>query len=649
MVPRVQPSLPMRLLSGASIAAALAFLTAWAARILPRHGAIDHFNAVRSLDTLKVSPATPYLIGAVLLLVALLALRRRSLMHPKVATWAIAGLLISVAAPLASSVGHQIVIVVSAAAAALLVAAHLPKLSFEPPARWQRYAPWLLWAAVAGLHAVYSMHRHAWYGSGSWDHGCMIHNFYRASRFMSTTSTVLGDVDFLGDHFMLGIYLYAPLTWLNASGYMVLLVQAVNLGAAAPAIYLMARHHRIAFVPSVVLALAVGLSFGLQSAAYFDSHEISVGFGFLAWGVWAFETKRLRAATALLFTFALFKESLGAYVVGLGLLALWRGLAGKDRRSLKYGALWVVGGAVWFVLVNRVFMPTLIARANLPEPHETFADFGPTIFEAAIGMASNPMKALSAIFVPDEKLLSMGVTLFGTGGLALLSPQIGLAALPLFAERLLSSKTTMWEMGYHYAAPLCLYAGWAMVRGWATAAHLLQRGLRGVHRGLMPAATGILTLYVALSALGINGFGYRHPSNYFRWGETYFSTAPRKAAHDGAVALLQDEGRAARLAVQNRLLPHLADRPVIYRLQDWKKADWVVLSVGESAWPQPDHFPRQLARRLARDPGWKLVFSQEGTAIFVRAEVSERPAVVPGKPLGIPASRARPVDSQNPS
>lgn len=636
MVRPVQPSLPIRLLCGASILAALGFLATWATRILAHGGALVHFDAVRSLDNLKVPPATPYVVAGAVLLGAGLLYRRRTLLHPRAAAWVIGASLLGVAAPRLSVVGHQLMALICAAGLALLLGAHLGRGPRLAALRLPRATPWILWGGLTAVHAAYSMHRHAWYGSGSWDHGCMIHNFYRASRFMSTTSTVLGDVDFLGDHFMLGIYLYAPLTWLNASGYMVLLIQAANLAAVGPAIYLIARHHRLGELTALVFALAVGLSFGLQSAAYFDSHEISVGFGFLAWGLWAFETGRLRAATVLLLTFALFKESLGAYVVGLGLLAGWRGLTQRDRRHLKYGLLWVLAGGLWFVLVNRVFMPTLIARANLPEPHETFADFGPTIFEAAIGMATHPMKALAALFVPDEKLLSLGVTLAGTGGLALLSPQVGIAALPLVAERFLSSKATMWQMGYHYAAPLCLYSGWAAVRGWARVERGLTRLLRPGGRTLAQAAPWVLTLYVGLAAFAMNGFGYRHPSNYFRWRESYFASPARKAAQDEAVARLEHEGRGARLSVQNRVLPHLADRPVIYRLGEWAKADWVLLTVGQSAWPEPDSFPPQLARKLARDPEWRLVFSKENTAIFARVAVTGWPAVTPDPKLGLP-------------
>ena len=60
----------------------------------------------------------------------------------------------------------------------------------------------------------------------------MIHNFYHASRFLGTTSTVLGDVDFLVIISWLGLSVRA-LYWVSSSGYMLLFIQSVNVAAAA--------------------------------------------------------------------------------------------------------------------------------------------------------------------------------------------------------------------------------------------------------------------------------------------------------------------------------------------------------------------------------------------------------------------------------
>ncbi|MEQ8274667.1 MAG: DUF2079 domain-containing protein [Deltaproteobacteria bacterium] len=619
-------------LFGASVGlVALGFLGVLAASMLPRRASLAAYGAVAALDTLKLKDvAIPWLVTlGVLVLMA--GARHRGLRSPRAAAACVGLLLFSALTAFASHIGHHGAIVAVALVVGVAVGAQADVDATN--GRSSRHTWWVLWLLVAVVHAIFSMHRHWAFGSGSWDHGCMVHNFYRAAHFLDTTSTVLGDVDFLGDHFMLGIYLYAPIVWMDSSGYMVLAVQAINVGAAAPAIYLIARHHGARPLSAVVIGVVTGLSFGLQSASFFDSHEITVGIGFLAFGLWAIETERYRLATLFLVLFATFKESLGAYVVALGLLMLWRAARSRRWRPAKFGAGWIVFGAVWFVLVNRVFMPTLIARANAPEPHETFGDFGPTVFAAAIGIVTHPMKAFLALFVPAEKLASHAVTFGGVGWLALLAPEIGIAALPLFAERFLSSKGTMWEMGYHYAAPLCLYAGWATAVAWPRIVPMFDAALDRVR--LAGRGSTVATAYVLTAAILVTQYGYRHPANYYRWREGYFSKPARRTANAHAVALVASEGREARVAVQNRILPHLADRPVVYRLGEWKKADWVVLSVGESAWPYDAGLPQRLARQLSRDQAWRLVFSETGTAVFARVSVTERPAVEPHADLGV--------------
>ena len=632
--------------------ALVAVFASWAGQLLVLRGGLTPVGRVASIDLL---PAPGWSLAWVVVAVA--AFAGVLVRHRDLRGWRTSGALAvlfggATVAAAASPVGHHVTILGVALLGAVTVGlARSPTVltrlveGMGSDRRRDLVIAGVLWGVVFAVDAVFSMHRHAWFGSGSWDHGCMVHNFYRAAHFLPTVSTVLGGVDFLGDHFMVGIYLYAPVVWLWDSGYSVLAIQAAQVSAVAPAIYLMARHHGIGRFAGGVLALGTALSFGLQSAVYFDAHGITVGFGFLAFGLWAFETGRLRTATVLLFVFSLFKESLGAYVAALGLLAIVRGATGRDRRHVAYGAAWMAYGVVWFVLVNRVFMPAFAAQGLPPEPHETYADFGPTVFTAAQGILANPLKAFVAVFVPMMKLESHAVTLGHTGLVALLSPQVAVAALPLVAERFLSSKSTMWEMGYHYAGPLCLYAGWAAVRGFSRARSIVGALLEYLGRGLGAHRRGVLVAYLAFAAVLETRFGYRHPANFYTWQAGYFSRPAQKVANERAVKWLARQGRAARVAAQNRILPHLANRPFIYRLGEYEKADWVVLSVRESAWPYDAGLPHRLAARLYADPGWKLVFSEEETAVFARVEATDRAAVPAAGALrlgpGPPKSRVK--------
>lgn len=485
-----------------------------------------------------------------------------------------------------------------------------------------------LWVFLAVLHSVYSVHRHYMFGSGSWDMGIYINDIYLAAHGMTMNSSILGEVDILGSHFMPGLYLYAPLAFIPSS-YSLLIVQAMQLASIGPAIYWIARHRGVGRGASLVLGLAAGLSFSVQSAAFFDVHEIAFSFGFFALGLWAFEVGRMRLASASFFVFILFKESLAAYIVALGLLAIWRGIYSRRRAQLAYGGAWVIFGAAYFLIVNLALMPYFAARGN-PLKAVHFNDFGPNLSAAAVAMVQNPAKTLGAFFTPGEKLASWMATLGGVGWLSFFSPQIAIAALPLAAERFLVSKRPMWGMGYHYGVPLSFYAFWATARGWRQA-RLFTRAMLGKLGGpaLGARAGAVLIVYLFMSSLLVDAFGYRSSSEYLRWGRDYFSTPARAAAHRVVIERLRGRGSEARIAAQNHLIPHLSRRQYIFMIDRWQKADWVLLSLGESAWPFQKDRPKRLARRLYADPEWRLVDSRLGTVLFMRAGAADWPAVAP--------------------
>ncbi|MBI2374485.1 MAG: DUF2079 domain-containing protein [Deltaproteobacteria bacterium] len=630
-----EPQLARFASAGLAIASSAA-LASFGARVLLRRLDTASLGSLAELPRFS-SPRVAVAAPAIAAAMVLLSISMRPALRSVRVTTALAGVaLFGIAGSFLLHQGRFAIITSIAVLSAVTLASYVPRRVLRLEASDRTLAV-LAFAIVSITGLVFALHRYSAYGAGSWDHGCMVHNFFRAAYGLDSLSTVLGGVDFLGDHFMVGIYLYAPFVWIHSGGETVLAIQTLNLAAVAPAIFLVARHRGARKAPAFALALAAGLSFGNQSAMYFDSHEITVGFGFLALAVWAIETDRLRLAAIALAIFATFKESLGAYVVGLGLLLVVRGALARDARRWRFGLALIAAGAAWFVLVNRVFMPALIARGQPPEPHETFADFGPTVFSALVGMVESPVRAIASSFIPSAKVASQLVTIVGTGGLCLLSPSIAIAALPLVAERFLSSKSTMWEMGYHYGASLCFYAAWAAALALPRAERVLVLAADTLRAPRTSRTSLVLALHILASMLLVNEAGYHHAANFHRWNMEYFSTPERRVAHRGAIELLRSRPRSEAIAAQNRILPHLADRPEIYRLQDHSRATHVIVSIGENAWPFDDGYPARLVRELSRTH--RLTYSAVGTAVLTRcpdpneAPCKDLPAASPSSPV----------------
>lgn len=616
-----------RLHSGVLVLASVFSLSLFSVLVLRalmqrRRVPLSGLGSVAALDALKAVPYERGLAAVVAALALGLLLRRPALHKGPVAAGAVISLFAGALGLAASPHGHFLLILLAAGWAGVL----LLVLPFGPGAEVQhlartrdRHTAWGLYLVASLVGCFFAMHRHWSYGSGSWDMGCMVHNFYRASRLADTLSTVLGGADFLGDHFMIGIYLYAPIFWLDSSGYTVILVQTLNLAAAAPVAFLIARHHGASWGFSTALGLAAGFAFAVQAAVFFDAHEIAVGIGFLALGLLYLERGQLGRASVALAVFCLFKESTGGYVVGLGLLLVFRALREGRAGHLRYGALWITSGLVWFLLVNRVFMPYFAARGISVGGHETFADFGPTVGAAFLGMLSQPLKALLALFVPAAKLESWLVTFCGFGLMPLLAPEIFIAALPLFAERFLSSKATMWEMGYHYAASLSLYAAWAT----ALAAPRIEAGLRRLGDRVALDGRTLARVwppaFLVVVMLLVNQAGYKHPAVYHSLGQSYFITGDKRSDYQAGIRWLKAQGRAAKIAAQNRMMPHLADRLEIHPLEHWAKADFVLIALGDDAWPHDAGFPARLERQLLGGGQWQTAFSQGNVRVLARA------------------------------
>src|SRR5207245_9233829 len=68
-------------------------------------------------------------------------------------------------------------------------------------------------AAASVLYATWSITRYERFGAGAWDLGCRSQSIWLLAHAKGFTSTVLGDVNFMGDHFMPSLALLAPVGW----------------------------------------------------------------------------------------------------------------------------------------------------------------------------------------------------------------------------------------------------------------------------------------------------------------------------------------------------------------------------------------------------------------------------------------------------
>ena len=231
----------------------------------------------------------------------------------------------------------------------------------------------------------------------------------------------------LGDHFSPIIALVAPVYRVFPAAQTLLVVQAVLIAVSMYVVSSLGLR-RLGLWAGGGIAVAYGLSFGLQSAVQSDFHEVAFGAPLLALAGAAYVEGRYGRVVAWSLPLLLVKEDLGLTVALVGLVLL---LARERRR----GTVLAVAGAVGFLLVVLLVIPL----------------FNPEGAYAYTGNVGGDRGLLATVFDdPGRKLLTVVMTFAVAGFAALVSPW-ALLVLPTFAWRFAGDNPFYWGTDFHYS------------------------------------------------------------------------------------------------------------------------------------------------------------------------------------------------------
>ena len=329
---------------------------------------------------------------------------------------------------------------------------------------------WAVPALVAVVvYSTWSITRHEGFGSGAWDLGIFVHSTWLVAHGAGFTSSVLGDVNFLGDHFSPIWLLAAPLSYLGGAEVL-LLAQAILIAAAAWPLALLARRAQLGPLSVSAITIAYLFSMGTLSCAAFDVHEIAPVPLFMLFAVYGFQVERRVIAYPALLLLCSCKESAILYAAAIGAWLLFT-VRGRRLEGLAVGA----ACTACFFLVVGVVQPALLAGGPQGMIHlQRFSEFGDTLSSAAGNMLLHPGKTLLVLVSPAEKIATLQQTLGTFGLLPLLSPGTLLLASANLMERFLSNKREMWGIGFHYSLPLTGVCAFASVLAAARVRRLVE-------------------------------------------------------------------------------------------------------------------------------------------------------------------------------
>ncbi|WP_246821593.1 DUF2079 domain-containing protein, partial [Brachybacterium sp. HMSC06H03] len=262
----------------------------------------------------------------------------------------------------------------------------------------------------------------------SWDLGIFTQLLRAYGELRAPIVPIKGDaVNLLGDHFHPLLALLAPVWWIWPSGEALLWTQALLFGISAIPLTRLAID-RLGGGLGTVAGAAYVFSFGLQSAAAVQFHEIALAVPLLAFSLTALLREKVLAAALWAAPLVLVKEDLGLTVAMLGVVIALRG-----RQHRPLGALLVSWGAAWFVLATFVILPAL----NTAGQYDYTDNLG------------SPLE----VVWPPVKWLTVLMLLALAGGIGARSPLIWLM-VPTLAWRFTGNVEFYWDWYWHYNAVL---------------------------------------------------------------------------------------------------------------------------------------------------------------------------------------------------
>lgn len=314
------------------------------------------------------------------------------------------------------------------------------------------WLPTVIACAVGALYVCYSVAQWRALVAPSWDLGIFTEAVQAYSHFEAPIVPIKGPgYNLLGDHFHPLLALLGPIFRLFPSALTLLVVQDVLIAVSVLPIARFAQR-LLGRGGALLVGLAYGLGWGLQSAVAAQFHEVCMAVPLLAFGGVAFVQRRWGACMAWLAPLVLVKEDLGLTVFVAGLALAWR-RRGEGRSGVLRSLAYALFGIVAFVVTVKVLLPAM-------NPAGTWAY---SLDGAATG-AGTPTAGTTAaraipslwdiLTTPSVKLVTLLVLLAGAGVVGSASPWFALV-LPTLAWRFAGSVEAYygWD-SWHYNAVL---------------------------------------------------------------------------------------------------------------------------------------------------------------------------------------------------
>lgn len=398
-------------------------------------------------------------------------------------------------------------------------------------------------AVTAVFDAVASVIRHVHLQSG-FDLAVFDQAVWHYSRFQAPFSSLKGE-DLLRDHFHPLVAVLAPLYWVWSDPRMLLIAQAVLVAASVIPVFLFVCS-KVGRGGAYMLTGAYAAFWGIQVGVLFDFHEVAFAPLLIALTILLADRKRWGWFWLVVALTLCVKEDLSFYVIFFGIYLL-------TVREFRHGIALIGVGAAWYELATRVFIPHFAGGAAYT--YWSYGELGKTPLPAIWALIQAPWRVITLSLSPAEKAHTL-VALFAPYLFLSVGSRLIILAIPLLAERFLSTNSQFWSMHFHYSLAVAPVLAMSAAAGLA---HLARLTPERLHRTSLTATTAV----ILLASLLITRFDAPDSALTQMTRAAPYNT-PSFAP--GGLQALPHVPANASLATTDALLPHASERDQIQLL-----------------------------------------------------------------------------------
>jgi uncharacterized membrane protein len=476
----------------------------------------------------------------------------------------------------------------------------------------------IIFVFFALLYASISLVNHYNFRTFGWDLGINNNAIFDYAHFRWNDCMIMQPAfdNVLSDHFSLYPIIVSPFYWIFGSWTM-LIFQIVAILFGGFGIYRFVRRISDNEWLARLAVLHFFTIWGIFSALSFDYHDNVVATMFVPWFLDYFEQKKWKQSILFFILIMIAKENMALWAVFIGLGLALRAALNKDRKKLIFSLGLSFLALVYFVLVIKVFIPSL-ATPGRDYLHNSFNALGSNFGEVLINIVKHPIRTIELLFVNhhgdaayDGIKAETYLALILAGGFALiLAPEYFIMIIPIVAQKMFNDLPIRWGISVHYSiefAPILVLALYAVIH---------RFGKRKIQ---------IASLCLSVSVISSISFLDHRTSEYYNKENSQFY----KKAHwirDFDVSevrhALDKIPADARVSAQSHLCPHLALREFIFHYPFIGNANYIALLPKEgNKYPLDEKSYDQKIEEFISSGDWEYLVNRKSIIILKKKKL----------------------------